>query len=81
MSLDTSPTWDQYRIHLVKEMERLADSVDHLADRIDAIDKTVEKQGATAQERAKWTGALWGGMVSAAVIAARIFFDVIFKTK
>lgn len=75
------PTWDQYRIFLVSEMDRLGGTIEHLTARLDSIEKLLARQGAVSQQNAKWVGALWGGLAGFGAVLANILWDLFFRSK
>lgn len=72
------PTWDQYRIHLVSEMDRLATALDHLTDRIEHLEKAVVRQATMSHEQSRNISIIVSGIISVGVMLSRLAWELLF---
>lgn len=64
------PSWEEYRIHLASELDRMASILEKLTDRIEGVERAMLASGTESQLRAKWAGAIWGAIMAAVVAVA-----------
>lgn len=76
--MSDSPTWEQYRIHLVAEMDRMATALDHLTDRIEHLEKAVVRQTAVANQNSRNISILVSGIISIGVVISRLIWEYFF---
>lgn len=75
MQLPEPHSWDEYRFHVLRELERISDVLERLTTRIENVEKLV----ATIETRNKIIGGIYGFSAGAIVIALRALFSLLFR--
>lgn len=72
------PSWEEYRLHLLSEMERFTLALNNLTIRIEHLEKAVVKQAALSHEQSRNISIIVSGIISVGVMISRLAWEIFF---
>lgn len=72
-------SWEEYRFYLNDKLTSIEDKLLELGEKVDRIEMNQATGHARAMEKARWTGAMWGGATAIATVLAKALWGLLWN--